>query len=468
MKRTIPWLLLLAFAVYGCLFLTACPAKMPDVPPETETSAAPDTEPAPCEHTYQTTVTAPTCTTDGTTVYRCTKCGDTYTETEKATGHSFGPWRTVAEPTTSSAGLRRSVCSRCGAEQTETIPQLEGLTPLDPEQYCGYLYLGTLPGASRLEGAYRAIVAAVSRYAPQIDVSAYRLNSDELYTVYMTYVTDYPQHFWVAHQFSYSGDFGTIWPAYLSFEGGIPAARAAFEAAADRLLEGIPLDADEFEKEVFVHDRLVDACSYVADGTEVSHTAFGSLVLGHSVCEGYSKAMQYLMYRCGIQCTTVNGRGSGGNHEWNIVRIGGEYYHLDVTFDDPVGTNYCSYKFFNLTTAQISADHTVLPDMNYMPIPECTATAYYYPTHAGVILEELTAESLAESILEYIDRTGLTDTIILFYLGDITPVADFLKNETWNALRIAKKTDSRLQAVTSLKYIKPENGPQFVLFLKTS
>ena len=42
-----------------------------------------------CDHNYTASVTAPTCTADGKTVYTCTDCGDSYEEVIPATGHSY-------------------------------------------------------------------------------------------------------------------------------------------------------------------------------------------------------------------------------------------------------------------------------------------------------------------------------------------------------------------------------------------
>lgn len=49
------------------------------------------------------------------------------------------------------------------------------------------------------------------------------------------------------------------------------------------------------------------------------------------VCEGYSKAFQYLCDLSGIECYTVTGDMDGGGHMWNIVVLDGKSYHVDIT-----------------------------------------------------------------------------------------------------------------------------------------
>ena len=75
-------------------------------------------------HTWEkTSETAPTCTADGTTTYTCSVCGDTYTETTPATGHSYNS--VVTAPTCTDEGYTTHTCSTCGDTYTDsTIPAL--------------------------------------------------------------------------------------------------------------------------------------------------------------------------------------------------------------------------------------------------------------------------------------------------------------------------------------------------------
>ncbi len=75
-------------------------------------------------HTWEkTSETAPTCTADGTTTYTCSVCGDTYTETAPATGHSYNS--VVTAPTCTEEGYTTHTCSTCGDTYTDsTVPAL--------------------------------------------------------------------------------------------------------------------------------------------------------------------------------------------------------------------------------------------------------------------------------------------------------------------------------------------------------
>ena len=68
-------------------------------------------------HSYQeVSRTTATCTEDGVTTYRCETCGDTYTETTPATGHSYTA--AVTAPTCTEKGYTTYTCKRCGEHYT--------------------------------------------------------------------------------------------------------------------------------------------------------------------------------------------------------------------------------------------------------------------------------------------------------------------------------------------------------------
>lgn len=110
-----------------------------------------------------------------------------------------------------------------------------------------------------------------------------------------------------------------------------------------------------FEKELFFHNYLCRSVSYNKSETKNNsdYTVYGALVSGKAVCEGYAKAMKLLCNKAGINCLLVRGKliNDDSPHMWNIVEIAGEWYQLDVTWDDSeTGT---VYKYFNITDKQM-------------------------------------------------------------------------------------------------------------------
>lgn len=110
------------------------PSSEPTEPSAPEESSAPaetskpteSSEPStpPHTHSYTSKVTKnATCTADGVKTFTCS-CGDSYTEKIKATGHTWGEWKTVKEPTTSAEGTSQRTCKTCGATENKSIAKL--------------------------------------------------------------------------------------------------------------------------------------------------------------------------------------------------------------------------------------------------------------------------------------------------------------------------------------------------------
>lgn len=108
-----------------------------------------------------------------------------------------------------------------------------------------------------------------------------------------------------------------------------------------------------------VHDYLVrstiyDYANYSREKVPmVSYTAYGALVRGTAVCQGYSTAFQMILEKVGIPCVTVVS--DEMKHAWNMVQVDGEWYHVDTTWDDPVPDlgNHVSYDSFLVSDARL-------------------------------------------------------------------------------------------------------------------
>ena len=117
-----------------------------------------------------------------------------------------------------------------------------------------------------------------------------------------------------------------------------------------------------FEIELQLHDLLCSRVEYSDDkSNSMIYTAYGALVEGKALCEGYSRAMQLLLSRFGILSTTVTGVAEGEGHMWNMVYIDGAWYNLDVTWNDTT-KDFISHEYFNITDREISLDHTFSKD----------------------------------------------------------------------------------------------------------
>lgn len=147
---------------------------------------------------------------------------------------------------------------------------------------------------------------------------------------------------------------------------------AILDKAAAVLDEIIMPDMDDYQKELAVHDYIISNCEYdegelsvIPSPTPNSDNPYGALIGGYAICKGYTATFRMFMGMLGIPCGTVHSIDhTGDEHAWNTVQLGGSWYYVDVTWDDPVpdrGNGLIRHEFFNVTREKIEERH-VLPD----------------------------------------------------------------------------------------------------------
>lgn len=112
----------------------------------------------------------------------------------------------------------------------------------------------------------------------------------------------------------------------------------------DRQLEGF----SDYDKIREVHNWLIDNIEYDVNlNADEPYSISGALTEGKAVCEGYARSFKYIMDELEIPCVLVSGTGTNSNgetesHAWNYVQLDGNWYAVDVTWDDPiiVGNGY--------------------------------------------------------------------------------------------------------------------------------
>lgn len=158
---------------------------------------------------------------------------------------------------------------------------------------------------------------------------------------------------------------------------------AILESAKKIIGETVTEDMPEYDIELAVHDRLIEIIDYDTETLSQSVNAsptpdndnpYGALISKRGICAGYTSTFQLLMDMLGIECLTVNGTAydAVSEHAWNMVRLDGEWYCVDLTWND-TGSVWAEHEFFNVTSDFMS-DTEHFWDAG--EIPEATATKY--------------------------------------------------------------------------------------------
>ena len=233
------------------------------------------------------------------------------------------------------------------------------------------------------QAAYHGILQGITSLADEFQIPA--LDGEDLYNVFFQLRLDHPEIFWATgYKYRYYKDSPNIIfiPEYLFDKGKIKEPQKAMKSRVEKLVRPAQ-SLSEWEKEKYVHDFICQNVHYDKLKKAYSHEIIGPLGQGVGVCEGIAKAVKVLLDALGVWCViAICGnnpeKGIKYRHTWNIVRIGGAYYHLDTTFDNTLGKSDkvedIRYDYFNLDDGHIFKDHEPL----IAAAPHCTDHDHFY------------------------------------------------------------------------------------------
>lgn len=220
---------------------------------------------------------------------------------------------------------------------------------------------------------YRQIHANADALVEVFKPAAENVNGRELKNAFTAVCNDHPELFWLNTGYSYKyAPNGTIAEIDLSFNytaQTLEESKAAYDKAANEIIYGSRGVGDDYQKELYVHNALIKKIIYDL-GAPANQSAYSALVSNRTVCAGYARAFQYIMQQLGIPCYYCTGY-AGQNHAWNIIRLDGDFYNVDVTWDDTIPF---TYDYFNCSDADYAQNH-VRKDLSVY-LPPCKGSKY--------------------------------------------------------------------------------------------
>lgn len=225
-----------------------------------------------------------------------------------------------------------------------------------------------------MEEALQAICQAMEARQPSVAVKIFSPESVDTNALFEVMLGSAMAHTGVPTQgdyllWQYGGASGVVW--YQPVSGGYEYTleydlkyyttaqqEAQVTAAVEDLLEQLALDGlSDHQKLCRIYDYMCANITYdyagLAAQDPLAYTAYGALIRGRSVCQGYANLLYRLCLEEGIDCRLISGVSNGGGHAWNIVKLGGKYYNMDATWD----AGRTNYRYFLRGNAEFN-DHT--------------------------------------------------------------------------------------------------------------
>lgn len=202
---------------------------------------------------------------------------------------------------------------------------------------------------------------AVKAAAKALKSGKYGVNyySDEsYYDVFRRLLQQHPEYNYDTSVWRNSGGaYGYQGSAALTKQQQGSKMEEADNAAEEAVKKCIRNGMSDQQKAKAVHDYIIKNCQYMR--TEDSFTAYGALVNGRAVCQGYVAAFNLMAGKCGLRSMAVCGTTLGGAHAWNYIKIGSKNRYIDCTWDDTgtIGKGIV-HTYFNVSAKKMQKEHT--------------------------------------------------------------------------------------------------------------
>lgn len=184
------------------------------------------------------------------------------------------------------------------------------------------------------------------------------------------------------------------------------------DAVAKKVTSKFKEDTSTYSKILYIHDYIIDNTVY-DESLNSAHSAYGSMISGKAVCEGYARAFGYICSKAGIKTVNVVGKatdekGHTESHMWNRVYYNKKWYDIDLTWDDPVMpyVENKSYQYFMPGSAMFAKSHK--PGGTTLKYPEATkdTSMNYYAKKKLVADDNSSAYSLLVSQIAKAAKNG--------------------------------------------------------------
>ena len=292
--------------------------------------------------------------------------------------------------------------------------------PYTPEQSdraldgnINYLYYSRLTEGH--QQAYNVLLAAIQNHQETVTVDGCVF--EDVVKICEAIEYDHPELFWY-RTFSMCGAEVTF--KYGASAEEVIALQKRIDEVVAKYLEGIDDSMSAYDVALRIHIKIIASVDYDTialnkqnqeggpskEKIDYLRSICGVFLEGKAVCEGYARAMQYLLQKCGIECAEAVGyilkeNGDRGEaHAWNIVKIDGDYYYIDTTWDDSSNTVQTvkitdpGFDYFCITTDELTRTR----DLSLCPVsvPECAAIRANYYYHNNCVLDKYDLNKIKE------------------------------------------------------------------------
>lgn len=251
-----------------------------------------------------------------------------------------------------------------------------------------------------------------------IDLSDLNISTSSLSVLFSHATKNTPYLFYVDKRLTYTYRGDTVikvMPKYNMTKEEANTAIGFCKAEVGKMAELILVGESELERMILAHDLICSRYKY--DLSLESNNIYKFIKEGKGTCQGYTWTYMALLREVGIECEYV--ASDSIDHIWLRVKLDGDWYNSDVTWDDPVGnegngTQICRN---HLLFSDVEADRDGYRDRYGASGNKCTSEKY-----DGVDLSDLVSPDHTAGDVNHDGAVGLADLVALRLCKRVCPI----------------------------------------------
>lgn len=313
-------------------------------------------------------------------------------------------------------------------DETPNGPKKPGPEPIkgpierDPTNVRMYAYELLSDGE---KSVYNTLLQAITNFVGEVTTFEAYVTNDQVNKIIDYIQRDHPENFWFQHGATFYFDTQThivdrVELRYCMSPEEAASRQEQIKQAIGPFLESVDENMSDYEVTLRIYENIIKLVDYDTIGLERQkkltidptkpddlRSIYGVFVNKKAVCAGYAKATQYLLNMFGIECTYATSE----THAWNLIKLEGDYYHLDTTWGDGSDTkaeknvtDSISYDCFCITTAEVLRLKSHTPESSF-PLPECTATKCNYHHRYGLYFRSYDFAKIREIVCDNVQQS---------------------------------------------------------------
>lgn len=307
--------------------------------------------------------------------------------------------------------------------------------------------------------AYTAVRQQVYDFPKSIKVPS--LDSESLEKVLTALICDNPYMFMFnSCSLVTVGSKNYFEPKYIMSRQEYELQKEQTDIAVDKIISSLPVSASSYEKQLILHDSIVNNCTYFDTDEPSQANVTGVFINAQAKCTGYAKAYKLLLNKAGIDCVLISGYAedynqNGSSHMWVATDTDGIWSYTDITWDDPItdnGEEICQHVYFCMSDDMINRTHSEYEFLN-----SCPDSQLYYYKAGNAYYNDYNKDTLDNIALLISSSADCGSNQVEFMFADSQLLSDaekalFEQQEIYKALKSADKQCDKKIVTAHVQY----------------